>query len=67
MSCREFQREPSHLILVGAVLFFLFLLILFPGSPLAQDITQVKKGVVKITAQVDGKNRVGSGGGREVG
>jgi hypothetical protein len=49
------------LILVGAVLFFLFLLILFPGSPLAQDITQVKKGVVKITAQVDGKNRVGSG------
>lgn len=27
----------------------------------AQDIAQVKKGVVKITAQVDGKNRVGSG------
>jgi S1-C subfamily serine protease len=27
----------------------------------AQDIAQVKKGVVKITAQVDGKHRVGSG------
>lgn len=27
----------------------------------AQDIVQVEKGVVKITAQVDGKNRVGSG------
>ena len=33
----------------------------FPHALWAQDITQVKKGVVKITAQVEGKNRVGSG------
>jgi len=33
----------------------------FPPLLLAQDIAQIKKGVVKITAQVDGKNRVGSG------
>ena len=67
MTCTDTHREPSHVILVHlswvrvAVLFFLFLLILFPGSLLAQDTTQVKKGVVKITAQMDGKSRVGTG------
>jgi hypothetical protein len=35
--------------------------LLGPGPLQAQDIAQIKKGVVKITAQVDGKNRVGSG------
>jgi hypothetical protein len=39
----------------------LLLAVAFPSSLWAQDITQVKKGVVKITAQVEGKNRVGSG------
>jgi len=40
----------------------LFLLaVLFPHALCAQDIAQVKKGVVKITAQVEGKNKVGSG------
>ena len=34
---------------------------LFPHALLAQDIAQVKKGVVKITAQVEGKNQIGSG------
>jgi len=67
MTCTDTHRDPSHVILVHlswvrvAVLFFLFLLILFPGSLLAQDTTQVKKGVVKITAQMDGKSRVGTG------
>lgn len=39
----------------------LLLSVLFPHALWAQDIAQVKKGVVKITAQVEGKNRVGSG------
>lgn len=45
------------------VLFMLLplLLMVAPGLVLAQDIVQAKKGVVKITAQVEGKNRVGSG------
>lgn len=37
------------------------LTIVVPDRLQAQDITQVKKGVVKITAQVEGKHRVGSG------
>lgn len=37
------------------------LAVLFPHALLAQDIAQVKKGVVKITAQVEGKNQIGSG------
>jgi hypothetical protein len=37
------------------------LTVLIPQFVNAQDIAQVKKGVVKITAQVDGKKRVGSG------
>lgn len=39
----------------------LLLTVLAPVNLNAQDIAQVKKGVVKITAQVDGKHRVGSG------
>ena len=35
--------------------------VVFLSMLLAQDIAQVKKGVVKITAQVDGKTKVGSG------
>ena len=47
---------------LGLSFCVLFLLaVLFPHALWAQDITQVKKGVVKITAQVEGKNRVGSG------
>lgn len=37
------------------------LALLVPQLVKAADIAQVKKGVVKITAQVDGKQRVGSG------
>ena len=37
------------------------LVLLVPEFLQAQDITQVKKGVVKITAQVAGKNKIGSG------
>ncbi len=48
-----------------AVFFLLLLLpsaILSPGSLSAQDITQVKKGVVKITAQAEGQQpKVGTG------
>lgn len=48
---------------LNALVFFgVFVLTLAPGCLLwAQDIAQVKKGVVKIVAQVEGKNRVGSG------
>ena len=35
----------------------LLLAVLFPHALWAQDIAQVKKGVVKITAQVEGKNQ----------
>lgn len=54
--------DPPWLWIAVFFLLLLFLLaILFPGSLWAQDIAQVKKGVVKITAQVEGKHRVGSG------
>lgn len=43
--------------LLGALSLTFF----FPALLLAQDIAQVKKGVVKITAQVEGKTRVGTG------
>lgn len=47
---------------LGLFLCALFLLtLLAPEFLQAQDIAQVKKGVVKSTAQVAGKNRVGSG------
>ena len=39
----------------------LLLAVLFPHALCAQDIAQVKAGVVKIMAQVDGKSRVGTG------
>ena len=43
-------------------LYALSLLAMFASESLqAQDIAQVKKGVVKITAQVDGKTKVGTG------
>jgi hypothetical protein len=47
----------------GRLLQWILLLVgLVLSHPLlAEDIGQVKKGVVKITAQVEGKNRVGSG------
>ena len=35
--------------------------LLLPQLLQAQDIAQIKKGVVKITAQVEGKNKIGSG------
>lgn len=44
-----------------ALCALLMLVTVIPGMVWAQDITQVKKGVVKITAQVEGKTRVGSG------
>ena len=50
---------------VMVALLFLPLLLLrtpFPGSLWAQDIAQVKKGVVKITAHVEGQQpKVGTG------
>ncbi|HSL04976.1 MAG TPA: SUMF1/EgtB/PvdO family nonheme iron enzyme [Nitrospiraceae bacterium] len=39
----------------------LLLAVLFPHALWAQDIAQVKAGVVKITAQVDGKSKTGTG------
>lgn len=39
----------------------LLLAVLFPHALWAQDIAQIKKGVVKITAQVEGKNKISSG------
>ena len=45
----------------AATSLLLLLMIVFPSPLWAQDIAQVKAGVVKITAQVDGKSRVGTG------
>ncbi|MBX3329910.1 MAG: trypsin-like peptidase domain-containing protein [Nitrospira sp.] len=53
--------EAFHACCGLAFCMLLLLSVVFPSSLWAQDIAQVKKGVVKITAQVDGKNRVGSG------
>ncbi len=39
----------------------LLLVVVAPSTIWANDIAQVKKGVVRITTQVEGKNRVGSG------
>lgn len=44
----------------AAFFLLLLLMIVFPVLLWAQDIAQVKKGVVKITAQVEGKNKIGS-------
>jgi TPR repeat protein len=55
------QSQEFHTSL-GLSLCALFLLTMFvPQFLQAEDIAQVKKGVVKITAQVEGKQRVGSG------
>ncbi|MET0515320.1 MAG: serine protease [Nitrospiraceae bacterium] len=56
-----FLDPPWLWIAVFFLLLLLLLGILLPGSLRAQDIAQVKKGVVKITAQVESKSRVGSG------
>lgn len=54
--CLEFQK------CLGLSLCVLLLLaVLLPHALWAQDIAQIKKGVVKITAQVEGKNKIGSG------
>ena len=55
--CRAFQK--FH----GLSFYVLLLLaVLFPHALCAQDIAQVKKGVVKITAQVEGQQpKVGTG------
>lgn len=53
------QTPHPYIVLTLCALFLLPVLV--PDILLAQDIAQVKKGVVKITAQVDGKHRVGSG------
>lgn len=47
---------------IRLLLWFVVALVFVSASSVchAQDIAQVKKGVVKITAQVEGKNRVGS-------
>lgn len=56
-----FLDPPWLWIAVFFLLLLLLLAILFPGSLLAQDLPRVKKGVVRITAQVEGKTRVGAG------
>jgi S1-C subfamily serine protease len=43
------------------MLLVLCFAILSPGLVSAQDLAQIKKGVVKITAQVEGKTKVGTG------
>ena len=55
------QCQTFHTCLRLSVCTLLILALLFPHALLAQDIAQVKKGVVKITAQVEGKNQIGSG------
>ena len=53
--------QTFHTCLRLSLCALLLLTVLFPHALWAQDIGQVKKGVVKITAQVEGKNKVGSG------
>ena len=53
--------EAFRLCFSLALRTLLLLAVAFPSVLWANDMVQVKKGVVKITAQVDGKNRVGSG------
>ena len=55
---RRAQLSGLHARLLLGVLSVTFF---FPPLLWAQDIGQVKKGVVKITAQVGGKNTIGSG------
>jgi len=53
--------ETFHSCCGWALCMLLLLSAVFPSALCAQDIAQVKKGVVKITTQVAGKNRIGSG------
>jgi len=53
--------ETFHACCSWALCMLLLLAVAFPSALWANDMVRVKKGVVKITAQVDGKNRVGSG------
>jgi hypothetical protein len=55
------EPQAFHTGLRLSLCALLLLAILFPHVLCAQDIAQVKKGVVKITAQVEGKNQIGSG------
>ncbi|TKB57164.1 MAG: hypothetical protein E8D49_14200 [Nitrospira sp.] len=55
------KSHAVHTCLGLSLCVLLLLAVLFPHALWAQDIAQVKKGVVKITAQVDGKSRVGTG------
>jgi len=53
--------QAFHICLGPSLCVLLLLAVLFPHALWAQDIAQVKKGVVKITAEVEGKNQIGSG------
>jgi hypothetical protein len=53
--------ETFHACCGRALCMLLLLAMVSPSALWASAMIQVKKGVVKITAQVDGKNRVGSG------
>ncbi len=55
------ECQTNHKCLRLSLCALLLLTLISPHPLLAQDIAQIKKGVVKITAQVEGKNRVGSG------
>ena len=55
------ESQAFHTCLGLSLCGLLLLAVLFPHALWAQDIAQVKKGVVKITAQVEGKNQIGSG------
>lgn len=53
--------EAFHACCSRALRLLFLLTAVVPSTLWANDIAQVKKGVVKVTAQVDGKHRVGSG------
>ena len=55
------ECQANHTCLRISFCVLLLLTVLFPHALRAQDIAQVKKGVVKITTQVEGKSRVGTG------
>ena len=55
------ECQALHACLRISFCVLLLLTVLFPHALWAQDIAQVKKGVVKITAQVEGKSKIGSG------
>ena len=55
------ESQAFHTCLRLSFCGLLLLAVLFPHALRAQDIAQIKKGVVKITTQVEGKSRVGTG------